>query len=51
MTIIYFIVALGILILVHEWGHFIVARKSGIRVDTFSIGFGPKIFSWKPGLT
>lgn len=47
MTIIYFIIALGILVLVHEWGHFIVARKSGIRVEQFSIGFGPKIFSFK----
>ncbi|MBX7148060.1 RIP metalloprotease RseP [bacterium] len=45
MTILSFIVALGILVLVHEWGHFIVARKSGIRVEQFSIGFGPKLFS------
>jgi len=51
MTILYFIVALGILVLVHEWGHFIVARLSGIRVEQFSIGFGPKIFSFKRGQT
>lgn len=51
MTIIYFIIALGLLVLIHEWGHFIVARKSGIRVDEFSIGFGPKLFSYKPGPT
>ncbi|HBF11784.1 MAG TPA: RIP metalloprotease RseP [Deltaproteobacteria bacterium] len=47
MTIIYFIVALGILVVVHEWGHFIMARRAGIRVDQFSIGFGPKLFSYK----
>lgn len=45
MTILYFIIALGVLVLAHEWGHFIVARKSGIRVEKFSIGFGPKLFS------
>ncbi len=51
MTLIYFIVALGILVLVHEWGHFIVARKAGIRVEQFSIGFGPKIFGFTSGGT
>ena len=42
---------LGILILVHEWGHFIVARLFGVRVDVFSIGFGPRLFGWKRGAT
>lgn len=51
MTLLYFIIALGILVLVHEWGHFIVARKSGIRVERFSIGFGPKIVSFKKSET
>src|SRR3989338_3985662 len=51
MTILYFIIALGILVLVHEWGHFIIARKSGIRVEKFSIGFGPKIIGFKQGGT
>lgn len=41
-----FIIGLGILIVVHEWGHYIVARKCGIRVDIFSIGFGPRLFSF-----
>ncbi|MDO8518948.1 MAG: RIP metalloprotease RseP [Deltaproteobacteria bacterium] len=45
MTILYFIIALGVLVLVHEWGHFIVARRVGIKVEKFSIGFGPKLFS------
>ena len=35
-----FIVALGILVAVHEWGHFYVARKCGVQVERFSIGFG-----------
>lgn len=41
----------GALILVHEWGHFLVARWCGVRVLRFSIGFGPKIFGWKRGDT
>src|SRR6202165_313489 len=42
---------LGLMILVHEWGHFIVARFFGVRVDVFSIGFGPRLFGWKRGAT
>jgi regulator of sigma E protease len=42
---------LGVLILVHEWGHFIMARLFGVRVDVFSIGFGPRLFGWKRGAT
>lgn len=48
MTVIIFIIILAVLILVHEFGHFIVAKKSGIRVDEFGIGFPPKIFGFKP---
>lgn len=51
MTILYFVVALGFLVLAHEWGHFIIARKSGITVHKFSIGFGPKLFGFKKGET
>ena len=39
-----FIVALGILVAVHEWGHFYVARKCGVQVERFSIGFGKPIW-------
>ena len=46
-----FILVLGVLILVHEWGHFVVARLFGVRVDVFSIGFGPRLFGWKRGAT
>jgi len=48
MTIILFIVILVVLILVHEFGHFIVAKLSKIRVDEFGIGFPPKIWGHKP---
>lgn len=46
-----FLVALGILIFVHEFGHFIVARKLGIGVLKFSFGFGPKLFGVTRGET
>jgi regulator of sigma E protease len=50
-TIIGMILVLGVLILVHEWGHFIAARFFGVRVDVFSIGFGPRLFGIKRGAT
>lgn len=40
------IVVLGPLVALHEWGHYIVARLCGVKVLTYSIGFGPKIASW-----
>lgn len=42
---------LGVMVLIHEWGHFVVARLCGVRVDVFSIGFGPRLFGWKKGPT
>ena len=50
MTILYVLLAivlLGVLITVHEFGHFIAARATGIAVKEFSIGFGPKLLQWK----
>lgn len=41
-----FLLVLSVLVFVHEWGHFIVARLCGVRVETFSIGFGKEIFGW-----
>lgn len=41
----------GLLVLVHEFGHFITAKKTGMRVDEFAIGFGPKIWSRQKGET
>lgn len=46
MSIIIFIIILGVLIFVHELGHFLVAKKTGIRVDEFAIGFPPRLFSF-----
>lgn len=46
-----FVFVLSILIFVHEFGHFIVARKLGIEVLKFSLGFGPKVFSFSRGGT
>lgn len=51
MSIIAFLIILAVLILVHEFGHFIVAKKSGIRVDEFGLGFPPKIVAKKWGST
>jgi len=50
-TFIGVVLVLGVIILVHEWGHFIVARFFGVRVDVFSIGFGPRLFGFKRGDT
>jgi len=50
-TIIGVIVALGVLITVHEFGHFLVARWSGVHVEKFSLGFGPRIVGWQRGDT
>jgi regulator of sigma E protease len=50
-TMLGIVLVLGVMILVHEWGHFIVARLFGVRVDVFSIGFGPRLFGWKRGAT
>ncbi|WP_054690787.1 site-2 protease family protein [Fructilactobacillus florum] len=43
-TIISFIIVFGILVFVHEFGHFIVAKRAGLMVREFSIGMGPKLF-------
>lgn len=51
MSIIIFIIILAVLILAHEFGHFVVAKKSGIRVDEFGIGFPPKLYGKKYGET
>ncbi|GAA4059843.1 RIP metalloprotease RseP [Amphibacillus indicireducens] len=50
-TIIAFILMFGLLVFVHEFGHFIFAKKAGMLVREFAIGFGPKIFSIKKAET
>lgn len=51
LTIIFGLLLLTLFVVVHEWGHYIVAKKSGITVLEFAIGFGPAIVKWKRGET
>ncbi|QEW07706.1 RIP metalloprotease RseP [Nitrincola iocasae] len=46
-TLLATLVTLGVLVTIHEWGHYWVARRCGVRVLRFSIGFGKPLFSWK----
>lgn len=47
MNIIISLIVFGILVLFHEFGHFIVAKKAGVKIHEFAIGMGPKIYSYK----
>lgn len=51
MTILYFLIVIGILVFVHEFGHFIMAKRAGVRVEKFSLGMGPRLFGYKKGDT
>ncbi len=51
MTIILFIIIFGIVVISHEFGHFLIGKKNGIRVVEFAIGMGPDIFSFQRGET
>jgi len=44
--ILIFLLTLSILVVLHEYGHFIVARRNGVRVNEFAVGMGPKVFGW-----
>ncbi len=46
-TIFYFFLALGLVVTIHEFGHFWVARRCGVKVERFSIGFGKSLFTWR----
>src|SRR5215510_6590755 len=50
-TILAFLFVLGVLVFVHELGHFVAARRIGVRVLTFSLGFGPKLLTTRRGDT
>jgi len=50
-SVMYFVIVLGILVFIHEFGHFILAKKLGVGVLTFSLGFGPKLIGRKIGET
>jgi len=51
MSILLFIIVLVVLILVHEFGHFLTAKWFGMRVDEFGVGYPPKVAGWKHGET
>lgn len=48
LTLAAFVTAIGLLVAVHEWGHYRMARACGVKVLRFSIGFGPRIWGWTP---
>lgn len=51
LTIIAFIITLSLLVIAHEFGHFVVAKKVNVKVEEFAIGFPPKLFGFKRGET
>lgn len=51
LTVVSFIIVLGLLVFIHEFGHYITAKKSDIMVSEFALGFGPKLISKKVGET
>ena len=51
MMVIYAVIVLGVLIFVHEFGHFLVAKLFNVKIEKFSLGFGPKLVGKKIGET
>ena len=51
LTAIIFIIVIGVLVLVHEFGHFVFAKRAGMKVEEFGFGFPPRVFSKKIGET
>jgi regulator of sigma E protease len=51
ISVVAFIVLVGVMVVVHEFGHFAVAKLCGVRVEAFSVGFGPRLFGIKYGET
>src|SRR3984957_8783237 len=51
IAVVAFIVLVGVMVVVHEFGHFAVAKLCGVRVEAFSVGFGPRLFGVKYGDT
>jgi regulator of sigma E protease len=51
MIIIIFLVSLSVLVLVHEFGHFFVAKRVGVQVEEFGLGFPPSLYRWRRGIT
>lgn len=51
LTAIIFIIVIGVLVLVHEFGHFVFAKRAGMKVEEFGFGFPPRLVGWKKGET
>ena len=51
MAVIYIVILIGVLVFVHEFGHYIAARFFKVKVLSFSIGFGPRLFGFERGAT
>src|SRR5580658_2907815 len=51
VSIVAFVVLVGLMVVVHEFGHFAVAKLCGVRVESFSVGFGPRLVGFKYGDT
>ncbi|MCX5715514.1 MAG: RIP metalloprotease RseP [Candidatus Omnitrophica bacterium] len=51
MSLIAFLFVLSVLVIIHEFGHFIIAKRNGVKVEKFSFGFGPKLFGLTRGDT
>src|SRR5580698_2865680 len=51
VSVVAFVVLVGVMVVVHEFGHFAVAKLCGVRVESFSVGFGPRLFGVKYGDT
>jgi len=51
LTIVVFILVFSLIVFVHEIGHFVMAKRAGIKVEEFGLGFPPRIFSYKKGET
>ncbi|MDF2612654.1 MAG: site-2 protease family protein [Clostridia bacterium] len=51
LAVLIFILIIALIVVVHEWGHYIMAKKSGVLVHEFAIGMGPKVWSVKKGET
>src|SRR6266542_6577053 len=51
ITLLIFIFILGLLVFVHEFGHFWMAKRVGIKVHEFAFGFKPRLYAWKRGET
>ncbi|MCC6934787.1 MAG: site-2 protease family protein [Candidatus Yanofskybacteria bacterium] len=51
LTVLIFLIVISVLVFVHELGHFVAAKRAGMKVEEFGLGFPPRVFSWRRGGT